>query len=68
MQTIDGKPVYSATDLVGFLECEHLTNLDRAALAGLVRKPVRQNDEIELIAKRGLDHERGTWSGCARRD
>ncbi len=58
MQLIDGTPVYSATDLVGFLECEHLTNLERAALARLVKKPVRQNDEIELIAKRGLDHER----------
>ena len=58
MQTIDGQPVYSATDLVGFLECEHLTNLDRAALANLVKKPIRENDEIELIAKRGLDHER----------
>ncbi|MEO6351256.1 MAG: hypothetical protein ABIP53_11450, partial [Candidatus Limnocylindrales bacterium] len=57
MQLIDGNPVFSATDLVGFLECEHLTNLDRAAVAGLVRKPIRQNDEIELIAKRGLDHE-----------
>ena len=36
MQLIDGQPVYSATDLVGFLACEHLTNLERAALAGLV--------------------------------
>jgi predicted RecB family nuclease len=58
MQLIDGTPVFSATDLVGFLECQHLTNLERAALAGLVQRPVRQNDEIELIAKRGLDHER----------
>ena len=57
MQLIDGRPVYSATDLVGFLECEHLTNLDRAAVAGLVTKPIRQNDEIDLIAKRGLEHE-----------
>ncbi len=57
MQLIDGTPVYSATDLVGFLECGHLTNLERAALAQLVKKPVRQNDEIELIARRGLDHE-----------
>jgi hypothetical protein len=32
MQTIDGKPVFSATDLVGYLACEHLTELERAAL------------------------------------
>ena len=41
MQLIDGRPVYSATDLVGFLACEHLTNLERAALAGLVKRPMR---------------------------
>ena len=33
MQIIDGSPVYSASDLVGFLECEHLTQLERAAVA-----------------------------------
>ena len=39
MQLIDGRPVYSATDLVGFLAREHLTNLERAALAGSSRDP-----------------------------
>jgi len=39
MQLIDGTPVYSATDLVGFLACEHLTQVERAALGGLVRRP-----------------------------
>ncbi|MBX3032011.1 MAG: TM0106 family RecB-like putative nuclease [Chloroflexi bacterium] len=57
MQIIDGAPVYSATDLVGFLECEHLTNLDRAAVVGLVDRPKRTDDQLDLIAKRGLDHE-----------
>ncbi|MEO7119240.1 MAG: nuclease, partial [Candidatus Limnocylindrales bacterium] len=58
MQLIDGNPVFSATDLVGFLECEHLTNLDRAALAGLVARPIRDDPEIDLIAKRGDLHEK----------
>ena len=35
MQILDGRPVYSATDLVGFLACTHLTDLERAALGGL---------------------------------
>ena len=39
MQLIDGQPVFSATDLVGFLACEHLTALERAACAGLVKRP-----------------------------
>ena len=57
MQLIDGRPVYSATDLVGFLACEHLTQLERAALQGLVQRPQREDIEIDLIAKRGYEHE-----------
>ena len=57
MQLIDGRPVYAATDLVGFLACEHRLALERAALAGLVERPIRNDPEIELIAKRGVAHE-----------
>src|SRR6476659_2606130 len=58
MQLIDGRPVYAATDFVGFLACEHRLALERAALAGLVEKPIRNDPEIELIARRGMAHER----------
>ena len=57
MQLIDGQPVFSATDLVGFLECEHLTALERAALAGLVQRPMREDPELDVIRKRGAQHE-----------
>jgi predicted RecB family nuclease len=57
MQLIGGKPVFSATDLVGFLACEHLVGLELALLAGLVEKPVRMDPELDLIARRGLEHE-----------
>lgn len=57
MKFIDGRPVYSATDLVGFLACEHLTNLERAALQGLVKRPMRVDAELDRIAKRGTQHE-----------
>ena len=57
MQLIDGRPVYSATDLVGFLACTHRLALERAALVGLVDRPIRDDPEIELVAKRGLAHE-----------
>ena len=57
MQLLDGKPVYSATDLVGFLACGHLTDLERSALAGLVKKPIRDDAELDLIAERGKQHE-----------
>jgi len=57
MQLIDGRPVYAATDLVGFLACTHLLALERAALAGLVERPIRDDPEIDVIAKRGIAHE-----------
>ena len=57
MQLIDGRPVYAATDLVGFLACDHRLELERAALAGLVRKPIRNDPSIDLVAKRGIEHE-----------
>src|SRR4051812_38046963 len=57
MQLIDGRPVFAATDLVGFLACTHLLALERAALARLVERPIRDDPEIDVIAKRGLAHE-----------
>ena len=57
MQLIDGKPVFSATDLVGYLACEHLTALERAALAGLVDRPDRPDPELDVIRRRGEQHE-----------
>ena len=66
MQLIDGAPVFAATDLVGFLACEHLVGLELAALAGLVAKPVRLDPEIDLIATRGLEHEARYLAGLER--
>ncbi len=57
MQLIDGRPVYAATDLVGFLACSHRLALERAALAGLVERPIRNDPSIDLIARRGEAHE-----------
>ena len=57
MQLIDGQPVFAATDLVGYLACEHLTALERAALAGLVDRPDRADRELDVIRKRGFEHE-----------
>jgi predicted RecB family nuclease len=57
MQLIDGQPVFSATDLVGFLACEHLTALELAAAARLVRRPVRADPELDVMQERGLAHE-----------
>jgi uncharacterized protein len=58
VQTIDGRPVYAATDLVAYLACEHLTQLERAAMARLVHRPMRDDPELDIIRKRGFEHER----------
>ena len=57
MQLIDGAPVFSATDLVGYLACEHLTALETAALRGLVERPNRADPELDVIRRRGQQHE-----------
>ena len=54
----DGTLVVSATDLVGFLECGHLTNLEMQAVAGLIHKPSQREDpEVLLLQRRGGQHE-----------
>jgi uncharacterized protein len=58
MQTIDGTPVYSASDLVGFLACEYLTALERAALRGLVKRPYFKDPVLDVLHKRGVEHEK----------
>src|SRR5947209_4271666 len=57
VQLIDGRPVFSATDLVGYLACESLTALERAALAGLTEAPHLRDRELEVLQKRGYEHE-----------
>jgi predicted RecB family nuclease len=57
VQLIDGRPVFAATDLVAYLACEHLTQLERAAMADLVKRPMRDDPELDIIRKRGFQHE-----------
>ena len=57
MRNVDGHLVYSATDLVGYLECEHLASLEQAAVAGHFSRPVRADPVLDRIAQRGELHE-----------
>ncbi len=57
MQSIDGSPVYSASDLVGFLECEHLTTLERAVFVTDLERPSGVDPELEVLQRRGIEHE-----------
>jgi uncharacterized protein len=53
----DGSLVVSATDLVGFLECDHLVSLELEIVEGAREKPFRNDPELELIRRRGFEHE-----------
>lgn len=56
MQSIEGRYVYSASDLNNYLECEHLTELERLVALGERRRP-KQDASSELIARKGAEHE-----------
>ncbi len=54
----DGTIVVSATDLVGFLDCDHLTTLELGRVADLwVKPPEREDPEVRLLQERGVAHE-----------
>ena len=58
MQRVDGRVVYSATDLVGYLECRHLATLERAVAWGHLKRPNRDDKVLDRIQKRGIEHEK----------
>src|SRR5438309_10425424 len=57
MQFLDGRLLVSPSDLTGFLECEHLTQQELAAARGEIERPERKDPELEVLTKRGLEHE-----------
>ncbi len=57
MQYLDGRVVYSATDLYNYLECGHLVALERQVALGKLGRPER-DPQSALVADKGLQHER----------
>jgi predicted RecB family nuclease len=57
MQLLEGEIILSATDLTGFLECEHLTQLELKAAKGELVRPVRDDPELDILTRRGGEHE-----------
>ncbi|MES2209193.1 MAG: TM0106 family RecB-like putative nuclease [Chloroflexota bacterium] len=53
----DGTLVVSATDLVGFLECDHLVSLELSRARGEIEKPFHFDPLLDLTQKRGYAHE-----------
>jgi predicted RecB family nuclease len=47
----------SATDLVGYLNCHHLAELDRAVAEGALLKPKVWDPLLQILSERGAAHE-----------
>jgi len=57
VQFLDGKLLFSASDLVNFLGCKHATYLDRRDLDDPVEMPERDAATV-LIFEKGIEHEK----------
>ena len=58
MRRIKDSLELSASDLVGYLNCRHLSDLDRAVAEGSLEKPTVRNDPLlQLLWERGSIHE-----------
>ena len=58
MKKVAGSFELSATDLVGHLQCHHLTVLDRAVAEGALAKPKVWDPLLQILSERGAPHER----------
>jgi len=58
MQKLGSQLRFSASDLVGHLDCHHLTALDAAVARGTAVKPKIWDPVLETLAERGRAHER----------
>lgn len=47
----------SATDLSNYLSCNHLSQLSKAVALGELKEPYRPDPSIEVLIKRGQEHE-----------
>ena len=56
MRIIDNKILFSATDLCNFLECEHLTSLDKINLTTPLPE-TQDGDDAKLFQAKGFEHE-----------
>jgi uncharacterized protein len=56
----------SASDLVGHLNCQHLTDLDVEAAHGRLRRPHFDDPLLEILTERGNRHEKDYLATLAR--
>ena len=57
MDLRNGKLTLSPSDVTAFLACEHLTTLQLRVASGALEKPGVENEQAELVFRKGLEHE-----------
>ena len=65
MRAFGASIALSATDLSNFLGCRHRTALDMAAALGLRTRPYFSDPLLDVLMKRGLEHERAYVASLA---
>src|SRR3954468_20291895 len=63
MRILDGKSIFSATDLIGFAACEHMTQLELAATRGEIDRPHRVDPLLDILVRKGEAHEEALLVG-----
>jgi hypothetical protein len=58
MEHVDGRLIFSATDLINHLECPHLTRLNIQVALGREDPEPSRSDTTNLVARKGDEHER----------
>ncbi|HEY3866688.1 MAG TPA: hypothetical protein VGL54_11470 [Solirubrobacteraceae bacterium] len=58
MEHVDGKLIFSATDLINHLECPHLTHLNIEVALGRAEIEATRSDTTDLVARKSDEHER----------
>src|SRR5579872_5422045 len=57
MQWIDGRFIYSASDLNDYLQCRRLAELDVLVARGVLHEPDGDDEQGDLIRRKGEEHE-----------
>jgi predicted RecB family nuclease len=57
MERVDGRLIFSATDLINHLECPHLTHLNIEVALGREDLTETRSDTTDLVARKGDEHE-----------
>lgn len=57
MKLQHSKIIFSPSDLANHISCRHLTNLNKKAALGELKKPIYKNRVLEMLRDRGLKFE-----------